>query len=364
MKHNNKILFFTTFTLFILSIFACSDDPIIELPGPVESISGAYVINEGQFNQNNASISHFDYISSTLTLNLFAAANPGQDVLGDVANDAGIYGSKLYVVVNNSNKVEVLNAANLERLNGGVVDIQMPRNIAFAAGKTFVSSWDNHVYVIDTASFDIVDTIDVGRNAEMMAVVNDKLYVANSGALSASFDNRIFIINPISLEVEGQIEVADNLTRLYAGAGNKLYAQTSDVYDASWTNLLVPSTLYEIDLTTRAISHTFGFSASAAAANSFAAHDGIAYIYSTNYGNEPTLLRMDLSTNTILDDQVLDVSQVETVYGIGVNPNNGDIWIADALDYSVPGRAFVFDINGNAKGTYGVGYIPSKFLFH
>src|SRR5690554_7633002 len=75
------------------------DDP----DRPSASVKGFYLLNEGNMSMNKASLDFMDYETGEYKRNVFSQANPDLvGGLGDVGNDIGIYGSKLYVVVNAS----------------------------------------------------------------------------------------------------------------------------------------------------------------------------------------------------------------------------------------------------------------------
>ena len=65
-----------------------------------------YVLCEGLFNQNNSSLARFSFGNQQMVRDYFKAVN--HRGLGDTANDMAIYGSKVYVVVNISSTVEVI----------------------------------------------------------------------------------------------------------------------------------------------------------------------------------------------------------------------------------------------------------------
>src|SRR5699024_2307840 len=130
-------------------------------------IKGVYVLNEGYIASDNSSLSYFDSERKKMINNFFVAANP-EKKLGDVANDMGIYGSKLYITVNRSNKLEILDAES------GVVEttvnVTAPRFIAFHGDNVFISSYTGKIFVLDTATARIVKEIEVGRTPEQLAV--------------------------------------------------------------------------------------------------------------------------------------------------------------------------------------------------
>ncbi|MBV5343397.1 hypothetical protein JZU68_07235, partial [bacterium] len=104
-----------------------------------------YVLSEGLFNMNNSTLARYDLTKQTLVPDFFLATN--KRGLGDTANDMGMYGSKIYVVVNVSSQVEVLDAAtgkSLKRIalfdSKGVA--REPRFVDFHNGKAYVCSFD------------------------------------------------------------------------------------------------------------------------------------------------------------------------------------------------------------------------------
>jgi len=84
----------------------CTDNP--------GSISGEtdttyLILNEGAFGQGNASISTFNPAARELQNNVFASRNAPR-VLGDVLQSAIQHENRLYLVVNNSKKIEVVDS--------------------------------------------------------------------------------------------------------------------------------------------------------------------------------------------------------------------------------------------------------------
>ena len=79
------------------------------LPSRVVPIGdgSAYVLNEGNWGANEASIDRIDMGSGAIVKNVFSTAN-GRG-LGDVAQDLVVYGTKAYITVSFSNTVEILN---------------------------------------------------------------------------------------------------------------------------------------------------------------------------------------------------------------------------------------------------------------
>ena len=80
---------------------------------PTEVPLGAYdkgvlILNQGNFGSPNTSISYLSNDQSLFQNNIFELVNPTK-VLGDTGQDIGFNGDLAYVVLNVSNKIEIVN---------------------------------------------------------------------------------------------------------------------------------------------------------------------------------------------------------------------------------------------------------------
>ena len=187
MKH--PLFFF----VLLLTISSCRlIDPIVPSEpievggGPSGDIYGFFLLNEGNMGSNKCTLDFYDYTTGIYSKNIFPERNPEVvQELGDVGNDMAIYGSRLWVVVNCSNLVEVIDV----RTGWHIEQISIPncRSIVFKDQYAYVSSYAGPVeldpnsrlgYVakIDTSSLEIIDTCTVGYQPEEMAIVGDYLH--------------------------------------------------------------------------------------------------------------------------------------------------------------------------------------------
>ena len=213
------------FALLLMLLWSCrKDDVILPVHPGFEAISGFYLLNEGQMDQNNATLDYYDFLSENYLRNVFTFTNPTVPLgLGDTGNDVAVYGSKLYAVINGSNKVEIMQLGNAKRIKE--LTINQPRFITFAGGKAYVSAYDGTdveagtargmVVEIDTASLEITRKVLVGRQPEDLAVVGGKLYVANSGWADAwtggDYEQTLSVIDLSTFTKVNDIDVAINL---------------------------------------------------------------------------------------------------------------------------------------------------------
>ena len=127
--------FFYPLLLFAALFSSCRQEEVIHgssssnVGKPVYSeIEGFYLLNEGNMGSNKCTLDFFDRSTGTYHRNIYAERNPGVvKELGDVGNDIGIYGSKLYAVINCSHFVEVMDVHTARHL--GSIDITNCRKL-------------------------------------------------------------------------------------------------------------------------------------------------------------------------------------------------------------------------------------------
>ncbi|RZK42293.1 MAG: YncE family protein [Pedobacter sp.] len=372
MKINNLI-----FCLISIGLWSCRKDPqpipseVSDVPPDKNAIvKGFYLVNEGNMNMNKASLDFLDLETGKYTRNIYNQVNPEVTRgLGDVGNDIAVYGSKLYVVVNVSNKVEVLNVKSGKRI--AQIDITNGRYITFSKGKAYVSAYlgevgnpnspNGIIAQIDTATLKVERTVTVGRQPEEMAIVNNKLYVANSGGYSPpQYETEISVINLDSFTEQNRIPVGINLHRLKADRYGDLYVTSrGDYYN-------VPSKLFVVSTATEKVVKTFNIGAS-----NLAIDDDIAYLYSTEWNyitgrNTISYNTIDVKNEVLLDRQFITDGTEKNItipYGIAVNRVNKDVYVTDAKDYVTPGKLHCYSSTGKLKWSVTTGDIPAHIAF-
>ena len=217
---------------------SCSDDN----DGPEtylqEYSTGAYVVNSGNmYNKIESSLTAIDYASSTATQNVFKAAN-GR-TLGNTANDGIVYGNKIYLAVDQSNTIEVIDKTtkksikqiNTTELLGNAEGVE-PRHISADGGKVYFTTYGGYVAAVDTTSFALQKKWQVGSYPEGLVIAHGNIYVANSNYGKGG--GNISCINLSNDNVETKnIEGVNNPTSIYYAAG-LLYVLDNQYYDASY----------------------------------------------------------------------------------------------------------------------------------
>jgi hypothetical protein len=331
---------------------------------------GFYLLNEGNMGSNKSTLDYFNFATKEYRHNIYATANPHVPMeLGDVGNDIAIYGSKLYAVINCSNKVEVMDKRTARRI--GQIEIPNCRYIKFHGRYAYVTSYAGPVEInpdyeqigyvakVDTATLEMVDRCLVGFQPDELEITGGKIYVANSGGyMVPNYENTVSVIDIETFTETKRIEVAINLHRLEADSLGTLWVSSrGDYYDT-------PSRLYWIDTRT----DTFGGELPVACSEMTLDGDSL-YFYSTefsyyNYEWEITFGIIDVRTKQIVTRNFLadgEEKKITMPYGIMVNPDNKDIYITDAANYIHPGLIMCFDRNGKKQWHTDTGDIPAHF---
>ncbi len=361
-----KISTFPLLSFFMLMLLFASCDDMYdqtqnqgEIPTEDE-FTKLYILSEGLFNMNNSALAMYNLASGELVKDFFLTKN--KRGLGDTANDMALYGSKLWVVVNVSSQIEVLDATtgkSLKRIpmfdNKQIA--RQPRYIAFHGNKAYVCSFDGTVARIDTASLEIDALVEVGRNPDGVAITNGKIYVSNSGGLSfPDYDNTVSVIDIESFTEIKKITVAVNPSHIHADSEGDVYVVSRGDYGATGYRF------QRINAFTDTLEETFeGLNVL-----NFTIHQNIAYLYNYNFFTGNSWVKLfDCKTETVINEQFIsDGTAIQTPYGINVNPHNGDVYLTDAKSFIMWGDVLCFDRNGKLKFRINeIGLNPNKVVF-
>jgi YVTN family beta-propeller protein len=340
----------------ILSVLAaCKKDKNIIVDPPVTT-GGVYVLNQGNFNANNSTLSFYDYTTKSTTSDRFSAANGTK--LGDTGNDAKVYGSKMYIIVNVSSTVEVVDTKTTKSVkqvklfNGAVA--RQPRYVVFNKNKAYISSYDGTVAVMDTTTLAIEKYITVGRNPEQMVVSNGKLYVANSGGLSfGNPDKTVSVIDLNTLTETKKVTVIASPVSMAADSYGNVYVLSTGDYAAVLPGMTV------IDNTTDAVK-TQSTALAGAYGTSMVVDGDFAYFLSA----DNKVLVYNVKTQTVAKANfITDGTVIKTPYNIAYDSTTGEVFVADAKDYASNGELFIFNKNGTIKTSVTTGINPGAIVF-
>ena len=354
----------------LMCLVSCDPEPV--LIGESQAIAdaghtGVYVLSEGLFNLNNSTLSWIDF-STGLPDSWSAPTGNSYDCfekvngrrLGDTANDILLYGSRLYIAVNVSSTIEILDAATGRSLNRIPMNnhgkSSEPRYMTANGHYVYVCSFDGTVTRIDTLTMKADATVTVGRNPDGICCTAGKLYVSNSGGLD--FDNPDSTVSVIDLATFSEIKrisVRQNPGSRYAD-GNLVYVVSRGIYDYDKNDY--DSRLHCIDTENDQVIETYDIPIL-----KMDLHDGKAWFY--GYGSGGTIQVLDLASGQIIDsDFITDGTLIERPYGIKVEPTSHKVYVCDAADYVTPGSLCCFAPDGHLLYRIrNIGINPNTVVF-
>ena len=363
MKKIINIAAFFILCVVGISLVACDDlqSTVVDQSNNQAGSGGLYILSDGNYSLNNSTLALHDFAKKTFQADYFQAVNGRK--LGDTGNDLQRYGSKLYVVVNGSSQLEVLDARTGRSLkqiplfNGNVA--RQPRSIAFWEDKAYVCCFDGTVAKLDTASLAIEGGIQVGRNPDGIAAANNKLYVSNSGGLdygsNQGYDHTVSVISTESFTELKRIEVGLNPGRIKADTYGYVYVSVRGNYDD------IANTWVCIDVQNDVVYDTYALEVTNF---DFAGEHAYFYCWDEASGENKigvfNLLSHQLETLHFISDG----TRIKTPYGIYADVEFGKIYITDAGDFVASGDVYCFNQNGHRLSTFqNVGVNPNTVLY-
>lgn len=349
MKKMKKLSYAAIFAGAVSLLFSCERD-VIE---PFEEAGNSMiVVNEGPFQSGSGSLTVVDRNTLETTSEVFHSAN-GRP-LGNIVQSAAVHNEKVYVCVNNSNRLEVASAESFTSISS--VEMDLPRYfVAHSVSKGYVSSWNDEVYVIDLNGNVVIDTIDCPTGPDLMAIAEDKLFVLNSGGFGA--DNRISVIDTGTDEMAGTITVGDNPSGVVVDKDGKLWVLCSG---KGWNGFPMPDdtpgSLHLINPVTLEVEKTISFDDPAVHPTRMKINPDLDMLYILFPDGVHT---MGINASTVQGTPLFN----GIFYGLDVDHSSGNIYMTDPVDYTQNGWVKIYQPDGRISDSVRVGVIPSSVIF-
>lgn len=337
--------------LLALSIitFSCSNDDTPTFLGEFQD--GYFVINEGPFQSGTGTITFVDK-DGKATQNIYKATN--SEDLGNIVQSMTLHGDNAYIIVNNSNKIVVVNRYTFKKvttIEGD--DVKNPRFFEVVNGKGYVTNWgdrskadDDFVAVIDLSSNKVSSTITVGEGPEKMVANGNTLYVALQGG--GGRNNKVLAINTNNNTIEKTIEVTQTPNSL-VNANGAIWVLSSGV--PSWAGTESGGALAKI--VNNAVSTTYNFETKEHPSALNYDNGKLYYKLGSKIYSASTSGEIKPETNAKFDG---------SYYGLVTR--NGKLYATDAKDYASEGDLKIFDLSsGNLDATITTGIIPNGVVF-
>ncbi len=334
---------FFSFLAFAALLAACSSDDDNSAPtapqNPTDQI--IYVANEGGFNQGNAGLTVYNATEGEVLQNVYEAVN--MEPLGDTFQSISFHNGELYMVVNNSEKIEVCDPFTFERKRT-IEGLDSPRYMVFLSDeKAYVSDlFADGIHVINPEAGTYTDFIQTGTWLENMILHNGEVWAANAGGES------LYIIDPAT-------DAPDDIIALSAGPNTLAADANGDVWVLCQGDFgdEFPA-LYRVNGDTKTVEATWGFGETMGYGGTLRMGPDGQHVYYLLAGD---VYKMDISS-TELPTAPFIAGDNRNFYGFHINPATGEIALTDAADFVSKGRVYLYDVDGNETFNFEAGIIP------
>lgn len=326
------------FAATLLFTTSCRTDDPIDEPQPKGAYeNGIFLSNEGNFGSPTATVS---FISNDLSVeNKIYSANNGGAVLGDVLQNIGVNGDNAYLILNNSNKIEIVNRYTFKKVATVSDQVSQPRYIAFSGNNFYVtnsSGSSKFVNVYNSTTNAFVKKIDLTSSGERIVEASGKIFVQNA---SFGSGNKITIINPTSNTVEKEVTVPNGNIKKTISTGGNVYTIASTSTD---------SYIYKLS-PTGAISSTITLTGIANGNN--LEIDGTKFFFSSG----AKVYSMDLSSTVIPTTPVLTLTDNSWSALYGFSVIDGKIYISNANGFTADSTVEIYSTAGTLLKTVTAG---------
>jgi len=341
--------------LSIAFLVSCEKDPKPEIINS-QFDNGILCMNEGLFQQNNATLSYYNLDSNKTNLNQFSIIN-GRG-LGDTANDMIEYSylGKHYIAiaVDVSSQIEIIDALTLKSIkqipifNG--TNAREPRSVTYHENHLYSINFDGTVSKINLDTHLITSSLICGLNPEKTEIVNNKMYVVNSGGLnSPTYDNTITIIDLNSFTITSTFISDINCSSIVKDSQDELYLISRGNYSSIEPKLL------RINTSTNSVSQSFNINLTSLAYN-----NDILYYYDNTDQNIHTF---NTITETIDSNPLINCSNFQTMYGVHIDDINQLIYLVDANGYTNSSIIRCYSLSGVFQYEFTGGLNTGQLLF-
>ncbi len=313
--------------LFALAMTAC--EPTNYLGDEIEDLpignNAVMIINEGNYTYGNASITYYNPLTDNLYEDIFLSQN--QRPLGDVAQSMiGVNGYG-YIAVNNSNKIEVVDLVDFASV-ATITGLTSPRYILpLGDGRAYVSDlYGEKLTIINLNSNTNTGVVNLPGWTEQMVLANGLVFVANYDS------QRVEIINPLTDTKTSHINVDGHPLEMVLDYQGQIWVlgQKDGGEGAALTRINPNFPRKELSL----------FFSTGETPTDLITDPAGDFLY---FINNDGIYKMATTANA-LPAAPLIPKATRNYYAIGITPDNGRLYAADALDFNQRSDVYVFNL--------------------
>lgn len=334
---------------------------------------GVYILCEGLWNYDNSTLSRFDDSTQLVINNFFEKENIGLRI-GDTGNDMILKGDTIYIAVTTSKSIEIMRASTGQWLGRMIFSTLQPRNLTIvndtlglvSAYSKFVD--ENAVIAFNLKTFQQLRTISVGTAPEGIASAKNHIFTAISGYGEINFNfpkvkpNTVNVIDIATWQEVASLPSGTNVIKvIFSQDGKSIFAAYNN-YPTKKPDSLAGIIEYDV-VSLKMVRewrfpelYDFAFSKTS---------DTLYFLSKMGIDAIPMNQTLQAPPKTIFINPKAQVAIGEQEHwsALGVNPMDGNIWIANARNYQINGEVIVIQTSGILVRRFDVGINPKRFAF-
>lgn len=311
---------------------------------------GVFIVNEGNYLGNNASISYID-ADDVLTQDPYSTVNGA--TVGDVMQCFVHGGDKGYAVMNGSQKVVGIDMASFSRV-AEFTGLDYPRYAALYGSNTLLVTdgfANGQLVVFDRSSNQALHSIPVGLGPERVFVWGNRVFVLNAATTTVS------VIDPTNWTVSFTIALSDHPSDMVADAQGNLWFLCSGetLYDANW-NITghTDAQMHRVDGSTLEWQQSWVVGSGGQHPRDLERSPNGEVLYYTSDQ------LMQFSSNLSPNDAEVVVDG--NFYGITVDQSSGDIWAVLPSDYLNRSTIRRYSASGSMEKSFQAGMVSNAVV--
>ncbi len=310
---------------------------------------GVIVVNEGNFNDNNGSLSLVARNSKSATVDIFQKENT-RSLAGSLAGYTEV-DEKGIILVDNStagkDMIEIVNARTFKSIATIKDDIENPREAAkVGTNKIYVTCWGtnsdfsfktSYIAVVDLTTNKVTKKIPLGTDCESVTVVGTNAIVGTI------YNNRknISVVDTQKDEITASVEVGPNPGSFVVDAANKIW-------------MLAGKEIILFNPTTKMVESKLKAGTADKTPNSLSISKDKKTLY-YNYNSEVVSLNIaDGSTKTFIKRKF---------NAVGFDDESNQVYTTLIPSYKQAGFIFRYQTNGTLIDSVKVEIAPVGFFF-
>ena len=346
--------------LLVCAVTSCSPENQPEL----EAHNGVIILNQGNYSEQNGSISYYNEDTGDLQNLAFEAANGislGSILLSGWVDEHNI----AYLVCSNPVKIERIEASTAKIAAPAIVEgLANPRNLLTHNGYIYVTNWgrdesridlgnwfyeypNSYVAVYNQSTGAFIKEIPAGSDAEGLCVVNNQLFVAVKEGIK--------VIDLSTGEVKTTIT-----SHTFSGAAKHLVVDYQNHVWASYPG----EGVMEVDGSYAAQLRTLDAPLDYEGYITINQNRDQILSFTTLYDENWQSIGSNIYAVGIKNGTHSSILHGEQFYSVGANPYTGTLYASEVNGFITNSTLMVFHTNGMVTDSKIAGVATARYLFY